>query len=294
MFNAKFDVNIPYEFINNLQLDKIISYARKNRYTYLNIMEIYYCSIMMAIDPLDTAFFFKLKELFERNSNKFETEEKQNLLILLANYCSDKVNDGTDEYRKTLFEVNKLQLKEIEKSPSLDLGKILYLQTLRNALTINEIKWAKAYIEKYTPYLKRSYQKSMRAMANAFFNFKLKEYDKVIENLGKVKFIDIRDKFLVRSLYIRAYYELGEFPALIYQIESARQFILKNVNIAKHTRKNFNIFLMYMSRFLHFIETNDTYQIEVLKKSIEQDKPVVNGEWLLEKIEEFKKQPPLR
>src|SRR4030095_8429047 len=240
MFNAVFDVNIPYEFISNLNLENIVNYAKSNRFAYKSIIEMYYCSIITALKPEESKHFFRFKELYGKNAWKFDAEEKRVWLTLLSNYCSDRINEGDDSFRKILFEVNQLHLKEVERSQKLEMGKILYLQTLRNALSINEVKWAKAYIEKYTNFLKPSYQKSMRAMANSFLFFKLKDYNKVIENLGKVRFIDIRDKLFAKNLYIRAYYELKEFPTLHYQIDSTKQFINKNVNIARHTRKSFN------------------------------------------------------
>ncbi|HEY3251005.1 MAG TPA: hypothetical protein VGK25_07790, partial [Ignavibacteria bacterium] len=287
LFNASFVVNIPYEFINNLHLDKVINYAKSNNYVYTYIMEMYYCSIMTVLKPAESSYFFRAKELYEANSHQFEAEEKNSWLTWLTNYCAFKINEGEDNYRKMLFEVNELHLKEIETSRKKDLGKIFYLQVFRNALSINEIEWGEKYIEKYTPYLKHSYQRSMRTLADAFLAFKLKNYDKVIENLGKVKFIDARDKFYVRSLSLRAYYELGEIPTLLYHIDSAKQFVSKNSSLGKSTRINFNIFLNFMSRFLQLSENNNKYELEMLKKEILQDKSAINGIWLVEKIDEI-------
>jgi hypothetical protein len=134
----------------------------------------------------------------------------------------------------------------------------------------------------------------MRAMANSFLFFKLKDYNKIIENLGKVRFIDIRDKFFVKSLYIRAYYELGDHQAMLYQIDSAKQFVSNNTGIAKHTREGFSAFLNYVTNFMHLLENNNFHKTEVLKKNIDNDKSFVNKDWLLEKIKELEPKKALR
>jgi hypothetical protein len=126
MFNATFDVNIPYEFINNLNLEAIVNYAKANRFAYKSIIEMYYCSIITALKPEESKHFFRFKELYEKNAWKFDAEEKRVWLTLLSNYCSDKINKGDDSYRKILFEVNKLQLTEVERSRKHELGKILF------------------------------------------------------------------------------------------------------------------------------------------------------------------------
>ena len=288
MFNAVFTTNLPYEFINNLKLDKIMEYARANKFRYTFAMEMYYYSIMVIIDPDETLHFLRLKELYEDNSHKFSAEERRGWLVTLANYCVQKSDQGKDPFRSILFEINKLQLKEIETSPKTELGKILYTQILVKALSLNETEWVKKYIEKYTPFLKTSYQKTMRAFANAFLAFKLKKYDEVLENLSRVKFIDVRDKYHAKSLSLRSHYELGDIPTLHYNVESAKQFVSKNTSLGKVTRKRFSHFLDSLKKLLVIMERPDLKNIDKLRKEVESDHEMVNGLWLLEKIAELK------
>jgi len=287
LFNTKYDVNIAYEFINNIDLKKVVEYAVLKEYKFAYVLEMYYCMIMSALKPDDSSYFMKAKELFEKNTKYLESEERETLLGVLCNYCIYKINDGEAEFKRMLFEVNLLQLKEIEEKRKREFGKIFYMQALRNALLINEIEWAKKYIEKYTPFLKHSIQRPVRALAEAYLAFKLKEFDKVIEYLSKVRFIDNRDKFIVKSITLMAYYELNELPALVYNIETTKQFISKNPSLGKITRENFNTFLIHLKKILDIKEKGNFAKTESVKMEIEKDRGTVNRTWLLEKIEEL-------
>jgi hypothetical protein len=287
LYNTSYSINITYEFIKNLRLDKVIEYAAENNYEYAYVMELYYCMIMTSLSPENTSFFLRAKELFEHHSHKLDNREREVLRGVLINYCVYKVNNGEVLFRKMLFEINLHQLNEIDKMQSKGFSKVFYIQVLRNALSSNEIDWAKKYIEKYTPYLKHSYRKSMKTLAEALLAFKLKNFDKIIENLSKVKFLDTRDKYYVKSLTLRAYYELGEIPALYYYIDSTKQFVSKNPSLGKLTRKNFYNFINCLNRMLAMKEKNNFFGLEKMKNEIEQEKNIVNRDWLLEKIEKI-------
>lgn len=288
LFNTSYPLNLPYELINNLSLDKVIDYAKENNYEYAYIMEFYYCMIMTSVSPDNVSFFLRAKELFEDNSQRFEAGEKEGLLGVLINYCIYKVNSGDDFFRKMLFEINLLQLKEIDEMRKKEFGKVFFLQALRNALSINEIEWAKKYIEKYTPYLKPAYQKSMRALGYAFLNFYLKDFEAVLENLKNVKFIDTRDKLHVRNLYMRTYYELNEIETVISQIDTNRHFLNKNHSIPKKTKSSYLMFLNHLSKLINIKVYNKTDEIESILKAAEENKKLIFGTWLKEKIEEIK------
>ncbi|MCI0450363.1 MAG: hypothetical protein L0Y79_11380 [Chlorobi bacterium] len=288
LFNTKFDINIPFEFIKSLNLDIVIDYAKTNKFKYANILELYYCIIMTALKPNEFKYFQKAKELYEKSSHYLESGERGILLGVLCNYSIYRANKGEDYFKKMLFEVNLLMLKESERLQKKEIGKIFYIQAIRNALQINEIDWSKKFIEKYTPYLKNSYQKPMRALAESFIAFKQDDYNKVIENLTKVRFIDTRDKFYVKSLSIMAYYELNEILVLLYNIDSAKQFVIKNPSLGRLTSINFNKFLNALKKLIDIKEKSNLKELKNLYVEIEQEKSMVNYDWLLEKIDEIK------
>ncbi|MEO8513765.1 MAG: hypothetical protein ABI543_09410 [Ignavibacteria bacterium] len=288
MFNAKFEVNIPLRFVESLDMESLIRYARENNYEYTDFMEMLYCAIMTVLKFDDEKYFLRLKELFAKNIEEFAANEKLSWITTLSNYCSLKANKGDKQYRKYLFEINKLELEIAFSGSNKYPSKILFIQILRNALSINKTEWVYDYIMEYAPKLKPSYQKPMKALGMAYLFQKLKDYTKVLENLKDVKFIDSRDKFYVKSIYIRTYFEMREFEQLMYQVDSAKHFITSSSSISEYTRNNFLRFLNILIKLVNAMEKDDSTEIEMIRRDLEKDIELPFGEWLLIKISEIK------
>lgn len=288
LFNKKFDVNMPEEFLKNVNFENIIKYVKEKNYTYAWIMEMYYCLIMLILNSENTRYFFRLKDLFEQNYSKFGHEERYNWIVPLTNYCVMKINKGID-FKRHLFEMNELNLKSGIVFPRKYLTKILFLRILRNALSVNETEWGKKYIEEYVPKLSPSLQKHIRSFSYGMLYFTLKNYDKVLGNLAKVEFVDGRDKLHAKTLYLKTYYELNDIETLFLHIDSARHFVNKNSSISEITKKTTLNFLNVLNKLTNMkINGNISENIDELSRIIDQNRPMENFEWLGEKIEEIK------
>ncbi|MFI5211923.1 MAG: hypothetical protein ACHQIH_03500 [Ignavibacteria bacterium] len=288
MFNARFEPNIPKEFLDNFRIEKVLEYAKVKKFRYAWVMEMYYCLIMINLDLGNTGHFFRLKELFEENYDKFTEEEKISWIVSLTNFCSQNTTGGV-EFKKTLFEINKFQLREGIGISKRKMPKILFIQILRNALAIDETEWVKNYIEEYVPKLRHSYQGSMHAFGMAYLNLKLKNFDLVIKNLVNVRFIDDRDKLLSKSLYVRAYYELNETDVLLSQIDSALHFVNNTPTIRKSTSDSYRKSLNILKRLVTVRDNGDSSAVSAIRRYVDENEDLLFRGWFIEKIEEIKK-----
>lgn len=288
MFNARFDFDLPHVFIQNLNLEEIIKYAKIKNFRYVWMMEMCYCSIMLIVEQDALRYFHELKKIFKENFSKLTRDERNVWLTVLANYCTSKSTDDAMYFGRELFEINKLTLKENTLPDDRYFYKIKFTQILRNAILINENQWAKNFIDKFVPKLKPSYQKSMHALGLAYLNFNLKNFETVIENLKNVKFIDTRDKLHVRNLYIRTYYELNEIETVITQIDSAKHFLSNNPSFTNNTKSSYIKSLNLLNRLINAKVNNDIGEIENLLQAVEEDRELALGRWLKEKIDEIK------
>ncbi len=289
MYNARYDINIPFEFVKNLDLQNVIKYAKEKKYEYSDILEIYYCSILAALNKNDTSPYYRLKELFEKNHTKFSDLEKHDISTTLSNYCNLRVNEGKAEFKKEIFKINRFEVENGIAFPKNSPSKIIYIQILRSALTANEIDWAKNFAENYIGKLKHSHQKPVFAMANAFINSKLGNHPAVLENLKNIRCIDVRDKINVRSLQIRTYYELGETETVLYHIDSMKHFLNSNPSVSEQSKQSQLLFLSYLQRLTSAKEKLDVYDTQLLSEEIKTDTSLIHKEWLLEKSEEINK-----
>jgi hypothetical protein len=286
-YNTFYEIDITHEFLRNLQLEKLIYYCREKKYKFTWLLDMYYNQYMMILEPGKDKYFIRLRDLFEKNYSKFTEQAKMNWFATLMNYCIYKSDMKS---RKLLFELHKFELKEGLGFIRGYIPKTHYLQVLKNAIAIKETDWIKKFIDEFTPKLKPSYQKQMRAIALAYLCLELKNYDGVYENLGKIRFSDLKDKLTVKIIYLRAYYESNETEALLSHVDTTYHFIDNNSeHIPEDIAENYRIFLRQARKLTILKEKNDFFELEKIKKTLVENPNQFFRDWLLEKIVEIKK-----
>jgi hypothetical protein len=287
-YNYRFDVNIPLEFAKNLDLGSIADYARNNNYEYSFLVEIYYHSLMMFLNPKQTGHLEKVRELYGIHFNKFTLSEKRNMMHWIVNYCLVNLELDENRYRRIIFELNEFRLREgLAFYPENQLPKAIYLQILNAALAVKETEWAMNFIKNYTIKLQPDIRDSMRYMAYAFLYFHTKDYRKVLNNLNKVEFTDIQDKFFARTLTARSYYELNEIETLLNYTESSKRFLVNNPSVSEISRIYIHNFFKYIKKVILTRESKDFDEIRILRNEVEKIKEISNKKWLLEKLNEL-------
>jgi hypothetical protein len=286
--NYKYDMNIPFEFAKNLKLEKIVEYANENNFEYAYLVEIYYHSLKMLLEPHITFHMDKFRELYEAHYKKLAKGEQGNMMHWLINYCLYNMELNENKFRRIVFELNVFRLNEgLVFYPGELFSKVIFLQILSSALDVNETDWAMNFIKEYTSKLLPDIQVSMRCMAYAFLYFHTKEYQKVIENLNKVEFIDIRDKLQTRVISAKTYYELGETEAVLNIIDSSKHFIVNNPSVSEIVRSHLHNFFKFFQKLVFVKESKDKLELSILKNDIEKIKEISGKQWLLEKIAEL-------
>lgn len=290
MYNSSPGSKGAYGFFQKLDLEKIVIHAEENSYSFAPVLRFYYNKIMSALDEDNEKYFFEMKKFFEANSGLFDILEQKNIMITLANYCANKMRLGNEFYFKELFEINKMRLeKGTDTLMNGRINKALYHQILRNALAVNEIKWAEDFIKEYTPKLIAEFRKPMEAMALGYLNFVKKDYRKTLYHINKVEFIDIRDKLHTRILSAKSYYELTETELLLHYIDSSRHFMNSNEGIEDETRDAYLKFFKYLEKLVLVKGSDEGFALRKLRENIENDKNLRlrHGSWFYEKIDEL-------
>jgi hypothetical protein len=198
---------------------------------------------------------------------------------------------GNEYYLKVLFDINKMRL---EKGAAIlgnnRINKALYHQILRNALALNEIKWAEEFIKDYTPKLNIELQKTMEALAMGYLCFVKEEYRQALFHINNVEFVDIRDKLHVRILSAKSYYQLNERELLIHYCDSSKHFINSTDAIDAETRNAYMGFFKYIEKLVLNKANRDIKSLEKLKNNIVNDKSLRlrHRDWFIDKITELR------
>ena len=117
--------------------------------------------------------------------------------------------------------------------------------------------------------------------------FHKKEFRKVLKYVNKVEFIDIQDKFFVRTLTARSYYELNEMESLMHYIDASRHFLVSNPSVSEMNRIYIQNFFNYLKKIIYIKENKSPDAIFKLKKEIEKNNDVWYKSWLIKKLTEL-------
>lgn len=287
-YNSKFEVNIPLEFAKRIDLKSITSYAHSKNYEFAFLIEIYYHSLMMLLEPHETEHLNKVRKLYLLHYEKFNLSEKRIIMHWILIYCILHSESEGIKYERIIFELNRFRLKEgLAFYPAGQLHKEIYLQILSVALSIGKIKWAEGFIKDYTSKLQPEIQKSKKAMAYAYLHFQTKEYDKVLGDLNNTGYTDVWDKLYAKSLLSKTYYEMKKFDSLIDHIDSSKHFLKNNNSISELYQKYYSNFFNFLRKLVSHSESRDLSSLPALKKEISSTKKLGDKKWLLEKADEL-------
>ncbi len=291
-FNYKPALNIPLETAKNLNLKKIVDYAYGNKYEYAFLIEIYYCAIMLHLQPEQAVHLDRIRELYREHTEKFTLSEKRNMMHWIVNYCLSRVDSDAPKYRRIIFESNGIRLEEgLVFYPENQLPKVIYIQILNSALAIGETAWAEKFIKDYTQKLQPVIRNSMMSLANALLFSRLKEYGNVLKSLNQIEFkdLDIQDKYFVKTLTAKAYYELNEVESLLHYIDSTNRFLKLNPSVTESDRRHIHNFFKYIKKLTLAREDDDPGKIFMLKNEIDKTIDISNKNWLQDKLDELEK-----
>jgi len=289
-YNIEEQNSIFPEFIKYINFEKITEQCRKSKSEYSGMIEFYCNIILCVIESRKEENFFNVRKFFLANQQLFEIREKRNILSVLTNYCLDKARHGKINYREILFELNVFGLKQgIATYENGRINKTLYTQIVINGLTLNKTEWVIKFIKAYTPRLVKEHQKSMKALAEGFVDYKLKNYDKVMSSLNKVDFIDYRDKVHVKNLTARTYYELGEFNLLLSHIDSSKHFLKNNENLSPFNKEFYGNFYSYLLSLVLIREKNNKDSLKSITDKMINEKILCHKNWLIQKAHELEK-----
>jgi hypothetical protein len=242
---------------------------------------------MCILDEENEIYFNNLKKLFKQYHDKFTEFEIRNTFSSLTTYCLNKIKKGEEKFFETLFEINNLRLKENLAVIHGDLRKTLYIQMIDTALAVKEYDWTKEFIQEYSKKLNFELRESIKRLSLAMMHFDLKQYDKVLNNLRDMEFIDIKDKIYARILISKSYYEMKDIEPLLHNIDSSKHFFKNNKSITEEDRKSYHDFYSILTKMISMREDFDAFSILSIKNETMNMKELSVKKWLLEKLDEF-------
>ncbi|HHB78377.1 MAG TPA: hypothetical protein ENK85_04005 [Saprospiraceae bacterium] len=269
-------------------IDEILEYLRQTKNEKVTAVAIYYYLASAISDISKVDAFVGLKYLIETEIHLFPVDEAIQIYSGALNYAVAKLNSGAFEFNKEYVDLIK---QMIEKNYILEKDGYIALHKFRNtcmgALRIEEFEWTEWFIQEYGKKLHPDIRESAINFTLALLHFRKKQFGKVVPLLSMIEYDDVAFGLAAKTLLGATYYELDEFDALESHIDAFKVFLSRRKDIPEVRRKNYLIYLKYLSRLIRLIP-GDKKQIDKFVADIEAEGRVINSEFLLEKAEELR------
>ncbi len=267
-----------------VELGVPLKIIKKYKFDNYPSVEIYRLMYKLYVEESGNNTYENLKEKAFNNIHLFPAQEQKEIFDVLVSYCIKIVNQGNIEF---LSETLTLYDWGIENEIILNKGK-LSPTTFRNyvvaGLRVNEFERVENFIKEKAELLDDSQKENALNFNLGRLSFYKTEFENAIQYLNKVNYDDVWYGLNSRSLLLATYYELEEFNALEYQLDSFSAYLRREKSIGEAKRKSFALTVNYIKSLLkHY---NNKAKIRTLKEKITADKIVNSKKWLLEKIEE--------
>ena len=267
--------------------------AKEERYSSEPSIYIYYKIYQMIVHEAHH-YYFEALETLNGYLDYFPKIELNVIYNYFQNYCIEQINKGQQQF---LAEIFKLYQSQLEQELLLEDGLLLewhYKNIVTTGIRLKEMDWVRQFIEDYKDRLQAKSSENAYIYNMAAWYHAMKQYDKVLDLLIKVEYVDLRYSLGAKALLLRTYYELEEFESLFSLTDSFRQYLNRNELMADSRRQGYYNLARYTKRLAQ-IKANlgftnpDKLQKEYQKLQTEATEAIIfNKSWLQDKLEELK------
>jgi len=300
-FNIYYNLNTMRLYLNILNIEiiynkkfgkklfeKIISNIEIKDYNDIPVMKAYYYLIKIITSKNNEEYYFKIKEIVKEIKNKIHIDDLTEIYINMKNFCKRRIADGKEYYLNEEF---KIIIDEIETKTYLkgggEMGPVFYRNTVNSALKLKKYDWVKDFIDNFKNELPENIRNYSYLYSSALYSFKMKEYEKSLEYLSKVKFDEVYQKVEAKILQMMIFYEMNSDETLLSSLEAFRHFINGNKIIPGKRKLPYIGFYKTLNKVISIKFKKDKYQIREFKNQLLAENTISNKEWLMEKTDEL-------
>ncbi len=263
-------------------LDAILKHIADSDLLGIPAISLYYHFYLCASGKQEDLFDHYL-ELMDNHIGQFPIEEQQDFYLGAINVCIRRINQGSREQERQLFELYRDGIESKVLFTEGRLSRFTYRNAAAVGLRIGETKWVRDFIEDYKQYLDPKFADSIYKFNKARLLYHEKEYDEALELLRDTSYADQILSLAAQVLKMKIYYECDMDQLLESFIESTEKSIRRLKNIG-YQQENYLKVTKYM-RLLNRVNRSDKSQIVKLQVRISEEKGLLEKKWMLRMLE---------
>jgi len=286
-----YSITLNTMYLYNVKIDtavfeRILSNFDPEQFKNVPLIIIYYNIIMLFIKPEEIEYYNELKELVVKYENNIG-HLIGDLYINLENYCHRKIREGKLEFTDDVHYFYKLELNKGTYISHGCMPNTFYTSCVVNGCRMTDYDWVRKFIEKYRDELHEDSRDAYYYYGLAFLENELKNYEKALQHLAKVKSEELYLKMDIRQLQCRIYYSLVWNIPLQSLLETFKKTIQNNKFMTESRKIQYMKFIRYLTQLNNFRYKGDVKGYSVLKDELDKDSYFTYKPWITEAAREL-------
>ncbi len=251
----------------------------------------------LLLDNNNKKYFIELSELLKKYDGQISKHGINYFYTILLNHCNAQIRKGNNDYINKSFDLYEQMLLIDLPLGTPQLWQHHFKNIVTLASRLRKFDWALQFIQDYKHKLPKETQEDMVNYNKGIICFYKGDYKGSMDTFHKINTIDFLYHINKEMRLIKAYYELNQLKAIEYTIDSFRTYIRRNGGNRKRDYINFinvvkrlyslGLAINRLSKLNPKTERLEN-RLNRIKKDVQDLKPLVDKDWLLEKIEAAK------
>ncbi|MBS1495183.1 MAG: hypothetical protein JST55_16880 [Bacteroidetes bacterium] len=264
------------------EIESFIKLIQKNPYFEFPVIQIL-TNVIMINWEANEKYFHALKQLLSRYKNEISIDELEWAYFAMMNFIVFQVNKGKKEFAKEELELYRNIISDNLLLYNDTLESVLFKNIISCAVDVGDLKFAEDFKDEYSRYILTDDKKDIVEYCNANINYAKKQYSTALETLSKINFTDVNQKFSLRNLTLKIYYESEMYEQAILTIESYKQNLKREKTLPEGIKKLYSSFINLYQKILKLKLTPGKYEAQALLKTILKTETIAKN-WLLEQV----------
>lgn len=264
-------------------LDEMLRAAQRPVFSSAPFIQIF-ATIVRLYQTHERAVYDELKNLIFDNFHQFSHLEKFDMITMANNFCIMESNRGKTEYLIEIFELFEYGLQQGIYTLDGHIKHAVFDNIVEIACKLSKYEWVEDFIQYNKKHLREEVRESVLIMAWCRIEFALGNFEKVLELLRDVEFVDVQYSVNAKSFCLRSYYELEDYDILFYDACSAFAKYCRRNKVVSNQFKTLNLNFVSFIKQVHQAKILQTESREELLKKLEET-PLPFANWFREKIE---------
>lgn len=253
----------------------------------LKLKVFYLCAILKEKQSMP--LYYETKKMFFDNYDLFGKEQRNEIFLQFFNFCS-LMFVTTADIVPELFALNK---KYLEDSAQLYLennffDKRLFRNMVLCALNQSEFEWAINFINTYKKYLEEEAGDNLVNYSLANIYFFMKDFDRSLEILSRVKFNYGNYKEEISILKAVVLYEKGFYQEALESLQSFKKVFRKTSSMMGSEYLLYKNSITFFIKFLNIILKRKYSELDYFEQKLNECEIITVKDWIFGKIAELK------